>query len=75
MTPPGIGNCQVKSNIFKFVVLSNDKAYKSMRDQTKYFSTTVGIGDCDYHLVTNIGYCDYFPALIWFSDIINSITL
>ena len=33
---------------------------------------TVDIGYCDYHLVTNIRYCD-LPALqIWFSDIIQA---
>ena len=40
-----------------------------------YTACTVGIGYCDYHLVTNIGYFDYLPALIWFSDIVNRIAL
>ena len=35
---------------------------------------TVGIGYCDYHLVTSI-YCDYLPALIRFSDGVNLIAL
>ena len=41
----------------------------------KNSESTVGTGYCDYRLVTKIGYCDFLPALIWFSDRINYITL
>ena len=41
---------------------------------TNHFNT-LSIRYCDYHLVTNIGYCDYLPALVLFPDIINSIAL
>ena len=34
---------------------------------------TAGIRYCYYHLVTNIGYCDYLPAVIWISDRANLI--